>query len=85
MKKILLFLLTKDEVNRILLTKEDIKEALDYYVNNNNHDLIDFKYVGGVHRVGYCFDEDTPYYNGIVLTIKERKKDKTLCKLIYKY
>lgn len=60
------------------LQEEDIKKALNDYISTYNYELIDFKYIGGIHRVGYFFDEDTPHYDGIELNVK--KKEKTLKK-----
>lgn len=72
--------LNNKEINRILLTIEDIKEVLNNYANSNNHELLDFKYIGGVHTVGYTFNEDTPHYDGIRLIVKEKYQDKKLSK-----
>ena len=66
--------------NKIMLTENDLKTALDHYINFHNYELIDFKYIGGIHRIGYYFDEDTPHYDGIQLEVKTREKIKTLSK-----
>ena len=57
---------------------EDLKESLSQYIDFYNYDLVDFKYMGGVRRVGYFRDSDTPYYEGIKLIVKP--KEKTLIK-----
>ena len=66
--------------NKIMLTESDLKTVLNHYVNFYNYELIDFKYIVGIHRVGYYFDEDTPHYDGIQLEVKPREKIKTLSK-----
>ena len=66
--------------NMIMLTESDLKAALNHYINFYNYELIDFKYIGGIHRVGYFFDEDTPHYDGIQLEVKTKEKLKTLFK-----
>lgn len=65
---------------RYMLTESDIKNALEDYVNHYGYELNNFKYVGGVHRVGYCFDEDTPYYEGIKLKVSQKNNEKKLIK-----
>ena len=62
------------------LTRGDLQNALSSYIEFYGYELIDFKYMGGVHHVGYYCDEDTPYYEGIELTVKEKKKDQVLVK-----
>ncbi len=46
------------ETYNTLLTDGDIRNALDFYISFYNYELIDFKYIGGVHRVGYYYDEE---------------------------
>ncbi len=60
--------------HEIRLKEEDVKEALNNYINYYNYELEDYKYIGGIHRVGYYFDEDTPHYDGIQLKVKEKSK-----------
>lgn len=55
-----------------MLTEDCIKNALSAYVEFYGYELVDFKYVGGIHKVGYYFDEDTPYYEGIMLNVKQK-------------
>ncbi len=84
--KIMYFLIEHLEYDGIkkevqtLLTNGDIRNALDYYINFYNYKLIDFKYIGGIHRVGYYVDEDTPYYEGIELNVKTLDKKLVLKK-----
>jgi hypothetical protein len=66
--------------NRILLTNADIKRAIEYYLNDLNYDVIGFKYIGGVHRIGYFFDEETPYYEGVEVELREKEKPYRLIK-----
>lgn len=70
--------------NKIMLTEGDLKNALNHYANFYNYELIDFKYMGGIHRVGYYFDEDTPHYDGIQLEVKTKEPVKTLSKNLKK-
>lgn len=60
--------------NEYLLTESDLKTALAHYVDFYGYDLNGFKYIGGVHRVGYYFDEDTPHYEGIELKVTPKEK-----------
>lgn len=61
---------------KTMLTTSDLHMALNEYINFYNYELIDFKYIGGIHRVGYFFDEDKPHYDGIELKVKTRDKEK---------
>jgi len=60
-----------------MLTKGDLMNALGAYIDFYGYELLDFKYIGGIHRIGYFFDEDKPHYDGIELKVKEIK-NKTL-------
>ena len=60
--------------HEIRLKEEDVKDALNNYIQNYNYELEDYKYVGGIHRVGYYFDEDTPHYDGVELNVKRINK-----------
>lgn len=64
----------------MLLTEEDLRTALNHYISFYDYDLLDFKYIGGIHKVGYYFDEDTPHYDGIQLEVKKRESVKSLSK-----
>ncbi len=62
---------------KLKLEETDLKEVFENYVNDLGFDYKDFKYVGGVHNVGYYFDEDTPYFHGIEISVN-KKKNKVL-------
>ncbi len=55
------------------LTKGDLMNALRAYIEFYGYELLDFKYIGGIHRAGYFIDEDTPHYDGIELKVKKIK------------
>jgi len=59
---------------KTMLTEGDLKNVFESYVEQGNYDLEDFKYIGGVHKVGYFFEEDTPHYEGIELKVKPKEK-----------
>ena len=67
-----------EENVKTLLTNEDLLKAFNKYLEDINCEAKDFKYMGGIHHVGYYFDEDTPYYEGVILTAD--KKEKVLTK-----
>lgn len=58
----------------IRLTNSDLTDVLNNYLKGTNYTLINFKYVGGIHRVGLYLDEDTPYFEGIELEVEEKQK-----------
>ena len=58
------------------LTENDLRVAFDDYLEGSNYKLVDYKYIGGIRRVGYFVDENKPYYEGIKLFIKGREKIK---------
>ncbi len=60
------------------LTVEGLRSALTYYADSFKYDLIDFKFIGGVHRAGYYYDEDTPHYDGIQLKVRNKNNGKLL-------
>ena len=64
--------------NRIRLTEGDLNYAFSNYLKNSNYDLEEFKYIGGIHRVGYYFDDDTSHFDGIELKVKEKDKNNVL-------
>lgn len=69
------------DASRIInLTDDDLKDVFSSFVNELNYDLEDFKYCGGIHRVGYYFDEDTPHFDGIMLKVKEKRQNKIIKK-----
>lgn len=59
--------------DKIKLEESDLKEVFESYVNNLGYEYNGFKYIGGVHRVGYYFDEDTPYFHGIEISVNKEK------------
>ena len=62
------------------LTHDELTEIFSDFVGDLNYDLVNFKYCGGIHRVGYYIDEPTPYFEGIELNVKEKNKNKVLSK-----
>ena len=69
-----------EESTRTKLTNEDLYKAFKYYFEDLDYDVKDFKYIGGIHRVGYYFNKDTPHYDGIRLEVIEKGKEKVLNK-----
>ena len=67
----------KDDSGR-MLTEGDVKNVLSSYADSLDYELIDYKYVGGIHRAGYSYDEDTPHYEGIEVRVKPKEIKKTL-------
>ena len=64
---------------RTLLKYEELFEPLNNYAKRQGLELIDFKYNGGVRKMG--LDEDTPYFNGVCLHMKECKLIKRLFRM----
>ena len=62
------------------ISQEELGFILQMYAAKKGYELLDFKYIGGVHRVGYFFDEDTPYLQGIRLYVKKLEKNMELKK-----
>ena len=60
----------------IYLSELDIKTCLSKYANMLGYSLDSYKYLGGIRHVGYFTDEDTPYFEGIRLYLKEKNKVK---------
>ncbi len=60
--------------NIIRLTEGDLENVFKDYLSNTNYDFVDFKYVGGIRRVGYFVDENTPYFEGIEIRVKPKEK-----------
>lgn len=56
------------------LGENDLQKALGSYAKSYECELVEFKYMGGVHRTGFYVDEDTPYYEGIQLNVKKKEK-----------
>ena len=63
-----------EEIVKTLLTKEDLLKAFNNYIEDTDSEIKDFKYIGGIHRAGYYFDRDTPYYEGVKLNVSEKEK-----------
>lgn len=60
------------------LTYGDLLNAFNDYVGFYGYEVDNFKYIGGVRNVGYFVDEDTPYFEGIELHVKEKEQGKKL-------
>ena len=63
---------------RVKLSYEDIFEALDVYAQNQGLELVDFKYDGGVRKMGLQLDKDIPYFTGVCLRMREKSLVKKL-------
>ena len=59
------------------LDENDLVTVFRDYANKNNYDYKNFKYIGGTHRAGYFFDDDTAYFEGILISVN-KKKNKVL-------
>lgn len=59
--------------NKTLLTKGDLVNVFNHYLEYLGYELVDFKYLGGIHHTGYFVDEDTPHYEGIELYVREKE------------
>jgi hypothetical protein len=71
---IIFYLVERNNNSKIPLTEEDLKNVLNNYINSDDYELISFKYIGGIHNVGYFFEKDTPYFGGIELRVKMKEK-----------
>ena len=60
------------------LTEGDLRKAFDFYVEDLDYEVIDFKYLDGIHKVGNHFDQDTPHYEGVQLEVIKKEKEKIL-------
>ncbi len=54
------------------LTMEDLEKVLLHYLKNSENSYESFKYMGGIRRVGYFMLEDTPIFEGIEITVKNK-------------
>jgi hypothetical protein len=54
--------------NIIRLTEGDLENVFRNYLNDTSYVFVDFKYMGGIRRVGYFVDEDKPYFNEYILS-----------------
>ena len=61
---------------RTILTDEDVKTILSTYVESPTEELESFLYNGGIHYMGYFNDQDTAYFSGVFLYIKQKEKKK---------
>ena len=61
----------------VKLHEEDILEPLTVYAKAEGYELISYKYVGGIHNVGYFTDNEIPVFEGVMLTAKKLNKTKT--------
>ena len=61
--------LNKD--NKILLTEGDLRKVLNKYIKLYNYELVDFEYLGDVYN---STSENSIYYNGVELSVKEKGK-----------
>lgn len=62
------------ETTEILLSREELTRVLNYYLIATNYEVDHFKYLGGIRRVGYFTDEDTPILEGIRIYAVEKGK-----------
>lgn len=60
------------------LTENEIRDVLMDYASNMGYDFISFKYVGGIRNCGFYLDEDTPYFEGIQMLLKEKSMKRKL-------
>ena len=65
--------------NKVYLTEGDIVTALNNHLKKQNCEVESFNYVGGIHRVGYYFEKDTPYFEGLEVYTKDLDKEKEYC------
>ena len=57
-----------------MLTEGDLSNVFSDYLDPYGKDLVDFKYMGNIRRVGYFTDEDKPIFQGVQLNTKEKVK-----------
>ena len=69
----------KNIKSKRLLSLKDLNNVFSYYANNKGYELLDFKYIGGIHNM-YIFGDDVPYFEGIQLKLKEKGISKSLRK-----
>lgn len=63
-----------EHTTKTMLTEGDLRNVFQDYAEKADYDLVDFKYIGGIRKVGYFVDEDTPHFDGIELNVKPREK-----------
>ncbi len=65
----------QNKENIIRLSDEELKNILSSYVKSDGYELLDYRFIGGIHKAGYSFDNDTPHFNGIELSVKKEEKE----------
>ncbi len=55
-----------------MLTEGDLSNVFRDYLEFYGRDLIDFKYIGNIRRVGYFTDEERPVFQGIELNTRQK-------------
>lgn len=59
--------------DKIKLEEQDLEEVFTSYANKLGYNYEGFKYIGGVHKKGNHFDDDTPYFEGIEISVNKEK------------
>ena len=62
-------------IDETRLTEGDLRTVFNDYLEETDYTFINFKYLGGIRHVGMYVDEDTPYFEGIELEVKEKQKE----------
>ncbi len=70
--------ISEDKERKTCLTSYDLDDVLKNYLKDTNYELLSYKYSGGIRRVGYFIDENTPIFEGIELLVKEKVKKRIL-------
>ena len=71
----------KDKIvmtHKYCITESDLRDVFNHYLEPQGLELNGFKYSGGIRRVGYYIDEDTPIFEGVELSVREKSKKKVL-------
>ena len=45
-----------DGINKEIISYQDLENALKNYIYRNDYEFKEFKYIGGIHKTGYYFD-----------------------------
>ena len=72
--------LGEDKKVKTILTDTDISNALKQFLDEFHLYLISYYFIGGMYKEGYRFDENTHLYDGLNLTVKEKKIDNRVYK-----
>jgi hypothetical protein len=64
------------------ISQEELGYILQRYAALRGCELLDYKFIGGVHGVGYYFSENTPHFDGIKLYVQKLEKGAVLNKKI---